>query len=220
MGRPSLGLPRPCPQGLPRRYPLCPPLRRWPCRSLWSASCLYYPCRSSIIRRNQPAMMPFALGFWRWRSPAPRDCGGRSRVASRSGRSRSSSGTGRGCPPRSDGGPTFYVRSPRAAAHVLRAPGQLGLGRAYVSGDLEVDDMDAVIGLLDSWKPPPLERRRQDGAAARGGASGRLDTARRGCRPRSCGPAAIATPRSATRGPSATTTTSPTSSSRSSSTTR
>ena len=54
-------------------------------------------------------------------------------------------------------GPTFYVRSPRAAAHVLRAPGQLGLGRAYVSGEIEVDDMDAVIELLDGWQPPPLE---------------------------------------------------------------
>jgi cyclopropane-fatty-acyl-phospholipid synthase len=61
--------------------------------------------------------------------------------------------------PRTDGeaGPTFYVRSPRAAAHVLRAPGQLGLGRAYVSGEIEVDDMDAVIELLDSWDPPALE---------------------------------------------------------------
>jgi cyclopropane-fatty-acyl-phospholipid synthase len=59
----------------------------------------------------------------------------------------------------SDGaGPTFYVRSPRAAAHVLRAPGQLGLGRAYVSGAIEVDDMDAVIEVLDSWQPPPLDR--------------------------------------------------------------
>jgi cyclopropane-fatty-acyl-phospholipid synthase len=59
--------------------------------------------------------------------------------------------------PATDGeGPTFYVRSPRAAAHVLRAPGQLGLGRAYVSGEIEVDDMDAVIALLDGWKPPPL----------------------------------------------------------------
>ena len=48
------------------------------------------------------------------------------------------------------GGPTFFVRSPRAAVHVLRAPGQLGLGRAYVSGEIEVDDMDAVIALLDS----------------------------------------------------------------------
>jgi len=55
-------------------------------------------------------------------------------------------------------GPTFFVRSPRAAAHALLAPGQLGLGRAYVSGDIEVDDMDAVIELLDSWKPPPLQR--------------------------------------------------------------
>ena len=54
-------------------------------------------------------------------------------------------------------GPTFFVRSPRAAAHVLRAPGQLGLGRAYVSGEIEVDDIDAVIALLDSWQPPPLE---------------------------------------------------------------
>src|SRR5262245_23002987 len=54
-------------------------------------------------------------------------------------------------------GPTFYVRSPLAAAHALRAPGQLGLGRAYVSGEIEVDDMDAVIALLDSWKPPPID---------------------------------------------------------------
>jgi len=60
-------------------------------------------------------------------------------------------------------GPTFFVRSPRAAAHVLRAPGQLGLGRAYVSGDIEVDDMDAVVALLDTWQAPPL-----DGAGKRG----------------------------------------------------
>jgi cyclopropane-fatty-acyl-phospholipid synthase len=56
-----------------------------------------------------------------------------------------------------NGGPTFRVRSPRAAAHALRAPGQLGLGRAYVSGELEVDDIDAVIALLDSWQPPALD---------------------------------------------------------------
>ncbi|HWH93196.1 MAG TPA: hypothetical protein VNT03_04995, partial [Baekduia sp.] len=29
---------------------------------------------------------------------------------------------------------TFRVKSPVALAHALRAPGQLGLGRAYVSG--------------------------------------------------------------------------------------
>src|SRR5689334_15375013 len=57
-----------------------------------------------------------------------------------------------------NGVPHFHVRSPRAFAHALRAPGQLGLGRAYVSGDIDVDDMDAVIGLLDSWQPPHLDR--------------------------------------------------------------
>jgi cyclopropane-fatty-acyl-phospholipid synthase len=61
--------------------------------------------------------------------------------------------------PSTDGpGPTFRVTSPAALAHALRAPGQLGLGRAYVSGALEVDDLDAVIRLLDGWQPPPLER--------------------------------------------------------------
>jgi cyclopropane-fatty-acyl-phospholipid synthase len=56
-------------------------------------------------------------------------------------------------------GPTFFVRSPAAAAHVLRAPGQLGLGRAYVSGALDVDDLDAVLKLLDGFKAPPIEPR-------------------------------------------------------------
>ena len=56
----------------------------------------------------------------------------------------------------SGAGPMFRVRSPRAVAHALRAPGQLGIGRAYVSGDLEVDDIDLVIDLLNEWKPPPL----------------------------------------------------------------
>jgi len=61
--------------------------------------------------------------------------------------------------PTRDGGPTFRVRSPRTVAEVLRAPGQLGLGRAYVSGNLELDDLDGVIELLERWKPPPLDRR-------------------------------------------------------------
>jgi cyclopropane-fatty-acyl-phospholipid synthase len=59
-------------------------------------------------------------------------------------------------------GPAFSVRSPRALAHALRAPGQLGLGRAYVSGFLEVDDLDAALALLNNWQPPRLD------AAARG----------------------------------------------------
>jgi cyclopropane-fatty-acyl-phospholipid synthase len=54
-------------------------------------------------------------------------------------------------------GPTFRVRSPKALAHALRAPGQLGLGRAYVSGEIEVDDIDAVIRVLGGWQPPSLD---------------------------------------------------------------
>jgi cyclopropane-fatty-acyl-phospholipid synthase len=55
-------------------------------------------------------------------------------------------------------GPSFLVRSPGAIAHLLRAPGQLGLGRAYVTGLLEVNDLDASLKLLDDWQPPPLDR--------------------------------------------------------------
>jgi cyclopropane-fatty-acyl-phospholipid synthase len=61
-------------------------------------------------------------------------------------------------PTDSNGGPRFKVRSPKALAHALRAPGQLGLGRAYVSGELAVDDIDAALHLLDTWQPPPLPR--------------------------------------------------------------
>jgi cyclopropane-fatty-acyl-phospholipid synthase len=60
-------------------------------------------------------------------------------------------------PTRDGAGPTFLVRSPKAIAHALRAPGQLGIGRAYVSGELEPDDLDAAMALLDGWKPPPLD---------------------------------------------------------------
>jgi cyclopropane-fatty-acyl-phospholipid synthase len=64
---------------------------------------------------------------------------------------------GTNVPSTGQNGPTITVSSPRALAHVLRAPGQLGLGRAYVSGLVEVDDLDAVIGLLDTWKPQEIE---------------------------------------------------------------
>jgi cyclopropane-fatty-acyl-phospholipid synthase len=53
-------------------------------------------------------------------------------------------------------GPTLSVRSPRAIGHVLRAPGELGLGRAYVCGDIDVDDLDALVALLGRWHPPPI----------------------------------------------------------------
>ena len=59
------------------------------------------------------------------------------------------------------GSPTFSFRSPRAIAHLLRAPGELGLGRAYVSGLLEVDDIDAALRLVDAWVPPEITLRRR-----------------------------------------------------------
>jgi cyclopropane-fatty-acyl-phospholipid synthase len=62
-------------------------------------------------------------------------------------------------PSTNGGGPTFTARSRTALAHVLRAPGQLGLGRAYVSGELEVDDIDALLDLLRGWEPPPVDGR-------------------------------------------------------------
>jgi cyclopropane-fatty-acyl-phospholipid synthase len=57
----------------------------------------------------------------------------------------------------SSGGPVFTVRSPAAIAHLLRAPGQLGLGRAYAAGELEADDLDGVIGLLDTFQAPAID---------------------------------------------------------------
>jgi cyclopropane-fatty-acyl-phospholipid synthase len=59
------------------------------------------------------------------------------------------------------GGPVLSIRSPRAVAHLLRAPGQLGLGRAYVSGDLEVDDLDALNDVIYGWRPPRLSSRQR-----------------------------------------------------------
>jgi cyclopropane-fatty-acyl-phospholipid synthase len=59
--------------------------------------------------------------------------------------------------PSTDGGPTFYVRSPDAAAHLLRAPGELGLGRAYVSGAIDVDDLEAALRVVDEIEVPPLD---------------------------------------------------------------
>ena len=54
------------------------------------------------------------------------------------------------------GGPTFRARSEDALAYAVASPGQLGLGRAYVAGEIEIDDIDGVIGVLNEWKPPPV----------------------------------------------------------------
>ena len=74
-------------------------------------------------------------------------------------------------PPTNGGGPTFEVRSPDAFAHALLAPGQLGLGRAYVAGTIDVDDLEGTLELLDGWQPPEIDGRRRARlllAAARG----------------------------------------------------
>ena len=56
------------------------------------------------------------------------------------------------------GTPTFFVRRASAIAHALRAPGPLGLGRAYVEGSLETDDIDGAFLVVDDWVPPPISR--------------------------------------------------------------
>jgi cyclopropane-fatty-acyl-phospholipid synthase len=56
-------------------------------------------------------------------------------------------------------GPVFKITTPQAFGHILRAPSQLGVGRAYVSGGIEVDDLDAALDLIRRWSPPPLEPR-------------------------------------------------------------
>jgi len=82
-------------------------------------------------------------------------------------------------PSTSEDGPVFSLRSPVALGHMLRAPGQLGLGRAYVAGALDVDDVDKVLALLDGYSPPPIDTRtkgRLAAAAVRAGALKQLPT--------------------------------------------
>jgi cyclopropane-fatty-acyl-phospholipid synthase len=62
-------------------------------------------------------------------------------------------------PSTAERGPVFTIRSPRAVAHALRAPGQLGIGRAYVAGEIAIDDIDAAMDLLQTWKPAPVDGR-------------------------------------------------------------
>jgi cyclopropane-fatty-acyl-phospholipid synthase len=50
--------------------------------------------------------------------------------------------------------PTFTVHSPEALAHVLRAPGELGLGRAYVLGLIDTDDIDEALRIVDTFEAP------------------------------------------------------------------
>jgi cyclopropane-fatty-acyl-phospholipid synthase len=74
-------------------------------------------------------------------------------------------------------GPTLTIRSRRAIGHLLRAPGELGLGRAYVYGEIDVDDLDGIVALLGRWNPPRLgigAKMRFSAAALRAAGLGRL----------------------------------------------
>jgi cyclopropane-fatty-acyl-phospholipid synthase len=50
--------------------------------------------------------------------------------------------------------PTFEIKSPKALAHLLKAPGELGLGRAYAQGLIETDDIDGALLLVDNFDAP------------------------------------------------------------------
>jgi cyclopropane-fatty-acyl-phospholipid synthase len=65
------------------------------------------------------------------------------------------------------GPPTAVLRSPRALRRALWAPGELGLARAYVSGDLDVEG-DLTEGLRRAFR---AARPAQSGRAWGGGAS-------------------------------------------------
>ncbi len=87
--------------------------------------------RTALLRRELEAALPrrpFALRFWDGSSIEASD----------------------------PSAPTVTMRSPAALAHVLRAPGELGLGRAYVAGLIEVDDLDRALLIVDTFEPPPL----------------------------------------------------------------
>ena len=91
---------------------------------------------------------PFAIELWDG-----------TRLHARAG-ARPGGGQGEGPPP------TFILRSPRALAHLVRSPSRLGLGRAYVAGEIDSDDLDAAFAVIDSYEPPPLRARQRARLAA------------------------------------------------------
>src|SRR2546430_6132231 len=68
-------------------------------------------------------------------------------------------------PPDADA--TLVIRSPAALQRIVTAPGELGFGRAYVAGDLDVEgDIYAALSLRDRLPSVRLNAR-QWAAAAR-----------------------------------------------------
>ena len=70
------------------------------------------------------------------------------------------------------GAPVLAARSPRALQRILWRPGELGLARAYVSGDLDVegDLADALRRVLAARARPSLRQARAAAAAIRAAA--------------------------------------------------
>ncbi len=61
--------------------------------------------------------------------------------------------------------PTFRLLSPQALAHVVRAPGELGLGRAFVLGLVDADSIEGALRVVDTFEPPRLTPRQMLGLA-------------------------------------------------------
>jgi cyclopropane-fatty-acyl-phospholipid synthase len=61
--------------------------------------------------------------------------------------------------------PTFRLLSPQALAHVVRAPGELGLGRAFVLGLIDADSIEGAIRVIDTFEAPKLTVRQMLGLA-------------------------------------------------------
>jgi len=55
--------------------------------------------------------------------------------------------------------PRLCFRRASALAHAVAAPGRLGLGRAYVEGSLETDDVERAFLAVDTWRPPAIPLR-------------------------------------------------------------
>ncbi len=73
------------------------------------------------------------------------------------------------------GAPTLVVRSPRALRRFLYAPNELGLARAYVSGELDVEgDLYAALGFPDALPARPDLRLDRRAVAALVGSLARL----------------------------------------------
>jgi cyclopropane-fatty-acyl-phospholipid synthase len=109
------------------------------------------------LRRELASALPkreFTVRFWDG-TELPASNGDDSRRATNGDRST----VGNGQPAKEGStGPVLTAKSPRAVAHLVRAPNELGLGRAYVTGELEVDDLDRVIGMMESFEEPHLDR--------------------------------------------------------------